>query len=106
MRKNILLGVAVGAVLILGSAGGAFAGERGGNGELTQGPPHANSPCSWSGLEDGEEGGEGGPGITQNWGQIPQELRKDVSLRGRGAADVVIPGEGAWGCTANRHGQK
>jgi hypothetical protein len=100
MRKNILLGAALGALLILGSAGGAFAGEKGGNGEYTQGPLHAKSACSYSGLEDGAEGGTPGPGNVQNWGHT-----KDVPgvSTTRGASDVYVPGIGEWGCNAHLH---
>ena len=79
MRKNILLGMAVGAVLVFGSAGGAFAGENGGNGQPTGGPSHANSPCTYSGLEDGAEARRhAGPGNVQNWGHT-----KDSAVRGQ-----------------------
>ena len=70
MRKNILLGMAVGAILVLGSAGGAFAGEVNGKGEPNRGGDKAHSACVYSGLEDGSEDPEGpsGPGTVQNWG--------------------------------------
>ena len=107
MRRNFMLGVAVGAVIVLGSAGGAFAGEFNGNGDPTGGPSHANSPCAYSGLEDHETDGSGvEPGTTQNWGQFDQADRKAFSERGGGASDVLIPGLGEWGCNANLHGMK
>jgi hypothetical protein len=104
MRKNILLGMAVGAVLVFGSAGGAFAGERGGNGEPTQGPLHANSPCVYSGLEDGHEDptGPSGPGVVQNWGHA-KNVPGVVSVHG--AAWVTAFGD-EWGCNARDNGLK
>ncbi|TDN88490.1 hypothetical protein [Microbacterium sp. BK668] len=103
MHKKWMLGVAVGTVLALGGAGGAFAGEIGGNGQETQGPAHAKSLCVYSGLEDGSEGGPSGPGNTQNWGQIPQELRKAWSDRG---AAVVSTPFGEEGCNAHLYPAK
>ncbi|WP_442575138.1 hypothetical protein ACSBPH_15105 [Microbacterium sp. F51-2R] len=103
MRKKLMLGIAVGTMLALGGAGGAFAGEIGGNGQETQGPSHANSACVYSGLEDGSEGGPSGPGVTQNWGQIPQELRKAWSTRG--ASQVNTP-FGEEGCNAHLYPSK
>ncbi|MDQ7878862.1 hypothetical protein Q9R08_12800 [Microbacterium sp. QXD-8] len=107
MRRKIMLGFAVGAVIVLGSAGGAFAGEFNGNGEPTGGPSHANSPCVYSGLEDHETDGSGvEPGETQNWGQFDQEVRKAVSLHGGGASEVYIPELGEWGCNGHTQGIK
>ena len=103
MRKNILLGVAVGAVMILGSAGGAFAGEIGGSGKCTQGPAHANSECVYSGLEDGSEGGTAGPGNVQNWGHAKDS--PVVVEAPRGASDVLLV-FGQAGCNAHLHGLK
>jgi hypothetical protein len=58
------------AVLIVGAAGAASAGEITGNGKPTHGPAHANSICAFSGLEDGDGAGFPGPGGAppQNWG--------------------------------------
>jgi hypothetical protein len=103
MRKNILLGAALGALLVVGSAGTAFAGETGGNGQDTAGPTHARSLCVFSGLEDGSEGGPSGPGVTQNWGQIPKELRDAWSDRG---AAVVSTPFGEEGCNAHLYPNK
>ncbi|WP_156388756.1 MULTISPECIES: hypothetical protein [unclassified Nocardioides] len=58
---------AMGAALLL-STGPATAGEVTGNGGATQGPAHANSICTFSGLADGGEGEPAGPGNVQNWG--------------------------------------
>lgn len=100
--KKALMGAAICAALIFGSSGAAFAGEVNGNGDPTSGPGHAKSLCVYSGLEDGSEGGASGPGVTQNWGQIPQELRKEWSTRG--ASYVSVPGEGNIGCNPHSLG--
>lgn len=94
-----MLGVAVGAVIALGSAGGAFAGEIGGHGQEPQGPNNSASLCAFSGLEDFDDLAPVDPGVVQNWGHIPQEARKAFS--DRGAAQVVIPGLGEEGCNAH-----
>lgn len=98
MRKNILLGAAVGAVLVFGSAGGAFAGEIGGHGQDTHGPANSNSPCAFSGLQDEPFN----PGTVQNWGHT-----KDVEgvVSTHGASSALTP-EGVWGCNAHTYGMK
>jgi hypothetical protein len=70
----LLTSAAAGAALIL-STGPASAGEITGNGTGTQGPAHASSICVFSGLQDGDDTGDGipdgpyGPGVApQNWG--------------------------------------
>lgn len=100
--KKTLAGAALCAALILGSGGAAFAGEVNGNGDSTAGPEHANSLCVYSGLED-NDGGTVQPGVTQNWGQIPQALRKAWSTRG--ASSVATP-FGEEGCNAHMYGMK
>ena len=99
--RRIVLGVAVGAVLVFGSAGGALAGEIGGHGQDTQGPAHSRSLCAYSGLEDNDRLEPVEPGVTQNWGQIPQEDRQALSTRG--ASDVPAIGEG---CNASIYPNK
>jgi hypothetical protein len=103
--KKALVGAAICAALILGSSGAAFAGEVGGNGKGTQGPDHANSLCVFSGLEDGGDypGQPAGPGVTQNWGQIPKEFRDQISVNG--AARVSFFGD-EEGCNAHEYGMK
>jgi hypothetical protein len=57
------------AILLGGAASTANAGEVNGKGNPTQGPLHANSICTFSGLADGGEGEPAGPGAPpQNWG--------------------------------------
>ena len=66
------------AILLVGAAGTASAGEVDGNGQPTGAVGNARSICMYSGLDDGSEGGTGGPGNPpQNWGQIPKEVRDD-----------------------------
>lgn len=103
MRKSILAGAVLGAALVFGSAGGAFAGEIGGNGEDTAGPEHARSLCVFSGLEDFDNLAPVDPGVTQNWGQIPHEFRQELSTRG--ASSVSTP-FGEEGCNAHLYPNK
>ena len=64
------------AILLGGAASTASAGEITGNGKPTQGPAHANSICTFSGLEDGDGAGFPGPGGAppQNWGHSKEEF--------------------------------
>jgi hypothetical protein len=87
--SRMLIGTAAaGATLIL-IAGPATAGEVTGNGKPTQGPAHANSICVFSGLEDGSEDpmAPSGPGVTQNWGQIPKAFRTVLTAEGAHPGD-------------------
>ena len=81
MKKMI-----AGAVLALGvvSVGGtAFAGERGGNGEPTPiNEYQANAICSFSGLDDMDFEAPVEPGVVQNWGAIPKEVRDILAAEG------------------------
>ena len=91
MRKNILLGMAVGAVFVLGSGGGAFAGEVNGHGDLTPGGDKARSACVYSGLQDGAEPGTtAGPGNVQNWGHQKKATGFITTESVRGAAEVLV----------------
>ena len=69
MKSMVAAGIGVAALVVAGS-GPAFGGEITGSGKPTQGPAHANSICSFSGLEDGDGAGFPGPGGAppQNWG--------------------------------------
>ena len=98
MRRRILLGVAVGAVIALGTAGGAFAGERAGNGHETPAGDKAKSLCAFSGLEDFDFMEDVQPGVVQNWGAIPKEFRDMASIHG---AAVVMDEHGEGGCNAH-----
>jgi hypothetical protein len=72
--KRVLAGVAIGALLFMGSGSAVLAGEVNGRGDTTPvktGPPglETNAPvaaseCAFSGLEDDDGGANGGPGVT------------------------------------------
>ena len=87
IRTVLLATASAGAALVL-SGGSAHAGEVTGNGKPTQGPAHTNSICAFSGLEDGSEGGPAGPGVTQNWGQIPKAVRDIIATQGEHPGDA------------------
>ena len=103
MRRRILLGIVVGTVIALGSAGGAFAGEVGGSGKATPAGENARSLCAFSGLEDFDGTQAPDPGVVQNWGHIPKEARKMFSDRG---ASVVVTPFGEEGCNAHLYPNK
>jgi hypothetical protein len=69
------------AILLGGAASTASAGEINGKGLPVGGEglgtDHANSICSFSGLEDGDGAGFPGPGGAppQNWGHVQQAER-------------------------------
>ena len=113
MRKNILLGMAVGAVFVLGSGGGAFAGEVNGHGDLTPGGDGAHSACVYSGLEDGSEPGTtAGPGNVQNWGHQKKSTGFITAESVRGAAEVLVTVHSpdgdftfTWGCNPHVGGE-
>jgi len=90
MRLISLLAVpAAAGALVLAGVSPAMAGEVTGNGKPTQGPAHANSICAFSGLDDGSEGGVGGPGAPpQNWGQIPKAVRDMIATQGEHPGDA------------------
>jgi hypothetical protein len=71
LRRTMLIPVAALAAVVL-AAPAAHAGEITGNGKPTPNHTfgHANSICSFSGLEDGDGGPFPGPGGAppQNWG--------------------------------------
>jgi hypothetical protein len=82
MNKKLLTGASLSAAMLLGLGTGAHAGEITGTGEDTPIRDYtANSICAFSGLNDDTGFFEG---KTQNWGQIPKELR-DI-LRAEGEA--------------------
>ena len=67
--RRLLLAAVVAALMVMASAGAAFAGEITGNGKTLE-PLHANSICAYSGLNDYPDGSQDGPpGRTQSWGQ-------------------------------------
>jgi len=89
---------AAAGILVLTSVSPALAGEVTGTGEVTGAYTKSNSECAFSGLEDGSEGGPGGPGVApQNWGQIPQADRAFLTSIG------VNPGKA---CNGHLYGRK
>ena len=98
--KKILVGVAVSASLLLGTAGSAFAGEITGNGKPTAASTHSRSLCAFSGLEDFDDLAPVDPGVVQNWGHT----KKAFGLTG-GANSVQTP-FGEEGCNAHLYPNK
>jgi hypothetical protein len=66
----MIVGAALGLMVVGAPVASVFAGEITGNGKPTQGPAQANSICAFSGLEDGDGAGFPGPdgAPPQNWG--------------------------------------
>ena len=87
------------ALGVVGMSGGtAFAGERGGNGEPTPiNDYRANSICSFSGLDDMDFLAPVQPGVVQNWGSIPKEVREFLATIGE------HPGEACNGSLNGLH---
>jgi hypothetical protein len=80
------------------SSGTAFAGEVGGNGEPTPiNEYQANSICSFSGLDDMDFLEPVQPGVVQNWGTIPKEVRDFLASVG------AHPGEACNGSLNGLH---
>ena len=80
--KRTIAALTLALGMVAATSGTAFAGERGGNGEPTPVKGHlASSICSFSGLEDWDLDDDGDfdapvqPGVVQNWGTIPQDVR-------------------------------
>lgn len=101
MRK-LIAGAAI-VLLGAGAGGTAFAGELNGSGQGGPNPEapgrtgayyNSNSECAFSGLEDFDLLQPVSPGTTQNWGQIPKEVRDSFG--------GFNPGEGCNGSTAGR----
>jgi len=70
--RRAVLALAIGLVAALIGTSSAFAGEITGNGKPTAAPDHANSECSFSGLDDPDDDGFV---HTQNWGSLSKEQR-------------------------------
>jgi len=90
MRK-IITGAAL-ALLTVGAGGTAFAGEIGGNDELTPiNRYQAGSICSFSGLNDDPSGG-GDPfsdGRTQNWGRAVDDAKTFIATDDHGVSSIA-----------------
>jgi hypothetical protein len=74
--RTILAATAGAAASVMLASGPAAAGEVSGTGEFTPNHTwgHAQSVCSFSGLQDGDGAGFPGPGgaAPQNWGHSKQ----------------------------------
>jgi hypothetical protein len=66
----VVAGVSIGGTAFAGEVTGSGKGGPSGDGTTPVGSYQAGSICSFSGLDDGSEGGIGGPGQPpQSWGQ-------------------------------------
>ena len=99
-KRKLVAGAAVLAFSVVSVGGGtAFAGERGGSGKPTPiNQYRANSICSFSGLDDMDFEAPVQPGVVQNWGSIPKEVRDFL------AADGEHPGQACNGNLNGLHG--
>jgi hypothetical protein len=98
MRK-VIAGAVLALGVVVGVGGTAFAGERGGNGEPTPiNEYRANSICSFSGLDDMDFEAPVDPGVVQNWGAIPKDVRDFLATIGE------HPGEACNGHLNGLHG--
>ena len=102
--KRTIAALALALTTVAATSGAAFAGERGGNGQPTPINDYvANSICSFSGLEDMDLDDDGDfdapvqPGVVQNWGTIPKEVRDFLASIGE------HPGEACNGSTNGLH---
>jgi len=99
MRLRFLVAPTV-AVAAIALATPAFAGEIGGSGKFTPNHTfgHAQSICSFSGLEDGDGHGFPGPGGAppQNWGHSKQAFGATPAER---KASGFQPGDSCNGHT-------
>ena len=93
--KRTLATIVVAVGVVGATSGTAFAGERSGNGEPTPIKDHiASSICSFSGLEDMDHDDDGDydapvdPGVVQNWGIIPREVRDFLASIGAHPGDA------------------
>lgn len=81
MIKRIAMAVILTSMMMVTAAGAAFAGEVTGSGKSTPVRDwQAASICAFSGLNDTYTGDPNVPDAegftrTQNWGQLPSELR-------------------------------
>ena len=93
MRKKSILAVAMCTAALAGaSASAAFAGEVTGNGDPTAAPKHANSICAFSGRNDGNPPPGRKAAHVQSWGQIPKEVRDELTAEGESPGDACRGG--------------
>ena len=98
MSRKALLAAALAAGFTVGVATPVLAGEVNGRGDPTpvsrDGGFVAGSICAFSGLDDGSEGGIGGPGEPpQSWGQGVKSFAHDRAV-GAAAQEGVLLAEG------------
>ena len=98
MKKiRLSLVACVASVFCLGASAG-FAGEVNGKGNPVPGGENGRSECSYSGQQDNAAEDEGffrGDRV-QNWGQIPNAVRRFLISIG------FTPGRGIVACNPNR----
>jgi hypothetical protein len=81
--KRILATAVATLAIVGGTAGAASAGEITGNGRPTPiNGYNANSICAFSGLDDMDFLAPVQPGVVQNWGSIPKEVRDFLATVG------------------------
>jgi hypothetical protein len=102
--RRLLLAAVLAALMVMASAGAAFAGEVTGSGK--GGPPTASEPgvtgavdkgnsnCLFSGLEDFDGPATVEPGTVQNWGHTKDA---PVVLDSVGASWVLLDFDGPGG---------
>jgi hypothetical protein len=87
--KKILATIVVALATVGGTAGAASAGEITGNGKPTPVNGYtANSICAFSGLDDMDFEAPVQPGVVQNWGAIPKEVRDFLATIGEHPGDA------------------
>jgi hypothetical protein len=86
----IVAGVSIGGTAFAGEVTGSGKGGPGGDGTTPIATWQAGSICSFSGLDDGSEGGIGGPGQPpQNWGQVAKSFATERGVGEFAQAGVV-----------------
>ena len=92
--RRVLLGAALGAAMVVGTTGTAFAGEVTGTGELTPiNGFRAGSICSFSGLND-DPNEPGDEGRVQSFGDLVQEAVEFDEGAGASSLVPIITSEG------------
>jgi hypothetical protein len=81
--KRILATMVVALATVGATGAAASAGEITGNGNPTPiNGYNANSICAFSGLDDMDFEAPVQPGVVQNWGSIPKEIRDMLATTG------------------------
>ena len=100
--KRILATIVVALATVGATGTAASAGEITGNGNPTPiNGYNANSICAFSGLDDMDFEAPVQPGVVQNWGSIPKEVRDMLALAGEHPGDACnghkLPTKGGLG---------